>query len=277
MKPSNQSIGVFDSGLGGLSILQALQLELPSAHFVYFSDAGNAPYGERGDAFVIERSLAIAHYLIQKQHVKALVVACNTATAAAINLLRQTYIDFPLIGVEPALKPAAAYSQSRRIGVIGTQGTLQSARFQALKNTLVQQFEGQIEFVTQACPGLAYAIETDDSQAIESLSQTYLQAMGEFGTHAGAIDTLVLGCTHYLFAHDVLRALLPASVRLMETGVPVARQVKRLLALQPNDAAFVSASPPTNLQLLTTGSCQRLEIAVQRWLQISTTANAVLI
>jgi glutamate racemase len=120
-------IGVFDSGIGGLSVLQALQAELPHERFVYLADSAHAPYGERGDAFVAERTLAIADYLVRQHHIKALVVACNTATAAAIHEARQRYPLMPVVGIEPALKPAVAHSQTLRIGVIGTHGTLGSA------------------------------------------------------------------------------------------------------------------------------------------------------
>jgi len=159
-------IGVFDSGIGGLSVLQALQAELPHEHFVYWADSGHAPYGEKSDVFVRQRSLAIAQHLVEHHRIKALVVACNTATAAAIHELRAHYPHLPLIGVEPALKPAIALSQTRRIGVIGTRGTLGSEKFHRLLNSL----QGQAEFVVQPCNGLALAIE--ESTQAESGEQS---------------------------------------------------------------------------------------------------------
>ena len=126
-----QPIGIFDSGVGGLSVLKALRAELPHEDFIDIADSGHAPYGERDDAYVVARSLAIAKYLV-KQNVKALVVACNTATAAAIDLLRATYAALPIIGVEPALKPAVQLSRTKHIAVMATRSTLASARFAAL-------------------------------------------------------------------------------------------------------------------------------------------------
>jgi len=148
-------IGVFDSGIGGLSILQSLLAALPAEHFVYWADSGHAPYGEKTDAFVRQRSLAIAEHLIQKHHIKALVGACNTATAAAIHELRKQHPQLILVGVEPALKPALKITQTGHIGVIGTRGTLVSDKFHRLLSSL----ENQARFTVQPCNGLALAIE----------------------------------------------------------------------------------------------------------------------
>ena len=267
-----QPIGVFDSGIGGLSVLQALMAELPHERFVYVADSGHAPYGERGDAFVAERTHAIADYLVANHHIKALVVACNTATAAAIHEARMRYPQMPLIGVEPALKPAVAQSQTGRIGVIGTRGTLASAKFAKLLDSL----QGQAEFVVQACKGLAHAIELSTGQPpaqglqnseVHRLCQTYTQAMGPFGKGAGQIDSLVLGCTHYVFAIDELRAILGPEIAFLSTGEPVARQTRRLLETQgllatdkPNAARLT--------QLLTTGALTDLQTAALRWLHL---------
>ncbi len=247
-------VGVFDSGIGGFSILRALRAELPHQPFVYVADSGNAPYGERETVHVIERSQAIAHHLIQQHDIQALVVACNTATAAAIALLRQQHPQLPIIGVEPALKPAAQASRTRRVGVMATRGTLQSAKFQALLATL----EGQADFVLQACDGLADAIERQDFERAQALSRNYTAAMGRFG-HDG-IDTVVLGCTHYPLILDTLQELLGPQVTLVESGAPVARQTRRVLP----ELAGAGHPPP---QLSTTGHPEQLRAAVDRWLQ----------
>ena len=268
---SQAPIGVFDSGIGGLSVLRALQAELPHERFVYLADTGHAPYGERGDAFVIARSLAIAGWLCGAQGIKALVVACNTATAAAVHALRQQHPGLIVVGVEPALKPAVAATRTGRIGVMATRGTLASAKFAQL----LQSLHGQADFALQACDGLADAIEqaaapgpaADDSQSalkIEALCARYTSAMGPFGTQAGAVDTLVLGCTHYVFARDVLRRLVGPGVQLVDTGAPVARHTRRRLAqaglLAPGDG-------PGALRLFSTGDPARLHAAATRWLQ----------
>ena len=266
-------IGVFDSGIGGLSVLQALQAELPHEHFVYWADSGHAPYGEKSDVFVRQRSLAIARHLVEHHHIKALVVACNTATAAAIHELRAQYPHLPLIGVEPALKPAIALSRTRRIGVIGTRGTLGSEKFQRLLNSL----QGQAEFVVQPCNGLALAIEDSthanhSAQACEKIIQLlrdYTQQMGEFGQAAGQMDTLVLGCTHYVFAHQALQSLLGNDIQLVSTGEPVARQTRRLLdaagQLRAGPAPLAAAA---RMQLMTNGELSSLQAAAERWLHL---------
>ncbi|MFM6999621.1 MAG: glutamate racemase [Limnohabitans sp.] len=266
-------IGVFDSGIGGLSVLQALQAELPHEHFVYWADSGHAPYGEKGDVFVRQRSLAIAQHLIDQHHIKALVVACNTATAAAIHELRAQHPHLPLIGVEPALKPAIQLSTTRRIGVIGTRGTLGSEKFQRL----LASVQDQAEFIVQPCNGLALAIEesthtastASSSDKITALLRDYTQLMGPFGRAPGQMDTLVLGCTHYVFAHQALRNLLGPDVQLVSTGEPVARQTRRLLEaagqLRQGPGPLAASA---RMQLLTNGELSGLQAAAQRWLKL---------
>lgn len=270
-------IGVFDSGIGGLSVLQALRHELPHEHFVYLADSGNAPYGERGDAFVQARTHAIAQYLRARHGIKALVIACNTATAAAVESLRMAMPDLPLIGVEPAIKPAALSSQTHQVGVMATRGTVESRRFHKL---LLEYGQG-VQFRVQACDGLAGAIEqsalqtsgTDgETSKIEALCALYTKALGHFGLKTGEMDTLVLGCTHYIFVKDELRALLGPDVQLIDTGAPVARQTRRLLAqagnlrAEPGEAAALAGAE--QIQLMTTGSLPALQAAAARWLAL---------
>ena len=269
---SSAPIGVFDSGIGGLSVLQALRAELPHERFIYLADSGNAPYGEKGDGFVHQRSLAIARHLRQEHAIKALVVACNTATAAAIPLLRGELPDLPMVGVEPALKPAAIASRTHHVGVLATRGTAQSARFAHL---LARHGE-HTRFSVQACDGLAQAIEkSTGAEAAEAASKTralcarYTSALGVFGTESGMMDTLVLGCTHYVFAQDVLRSLVGPEVRIIETGAAVARQTRRIL--EPAGLLHEEAAPEVharNILLCTTGALPALQAAAQRWLAL---------
>ncbi|KRD15149.1 glutamate racemase [Acidovorax sp. Root267] len=269
-------IGVFDSGVGGLSVLRALRAALPHERFVYLADSAHAPYGERGDAYVGARTHAITRYLLEQHHIKALVVACNTATAAAIHEVRASHLDLPLVGLEPAIKPALAMTRTGRVGVIGTRGTLTSAKFGKLLGSLA----GQAQFVVQPCDGLAHAIERSVARpapvlgapvgATETgaLCERYLQAMGDFGTAPGQIDTLVLGCTHYIFVAHELRALVGPHVQFIETGEPVARQTRRLLEtaglLATPDGA--PATDVSRTRLLTTGPVAMLQAAAERWL-----------
>jgi len=253
-------IGVFDSGVGGLSILKALRAELPHEDFVYVADSGFAPYGERDPGFVLARARAITRYLLSQPElaIQALVIACNTATAAAIHLLRQEHPELPIIGVEPALKPAIAMSQTRRIGVMATRGTLSSQKFR----TLLTGLADQAQFIGQACDGLADAIERNDTAQIKALCSQYTQAMGPFGAQPGEVDTLVLGCTHYPFASQELQALVGPKVRLVDNGEPVARQTRRMLPRLSSDSA------PGQCLLLTTGDPATLQSAAGRWLRI---------
>ncbi len=265
---THRPIGVFDSGIGGLSILRALRAELPHEHFVYFADTGHAPYGERGDAYVQARSLAIAQQLALQHHIKALVVACNTATAAAIDLLRATYPNLPIVGVEPALKPAVALTRTGRIAVLATRTTLHSSRFAALHAGLAHQ----AQFILQPCDGLAEAIEQDDTTKIIAAAAVFTRAVGPFGTKTGEIDTLVLGCTHYPLVHEVWAAQVGPQVHIVETGEPVARQTARLLAAAD---ALAPADATGQLKLLGTGPAGHLQAAAARWIPaIATTTIA---
>ena len=250
---------MFDSGIGGLSILKALRAELPHEDFVYVADSGHAPYGERDDAHVIARSRVITDYLLNQHHIKALVIACNTATAAAIHLLRQEQPELPIIGVEPALKPAVAQSRTKRIGVMATRGTLGSAKFR----TLVESLAGQADFVCQPCDGLADAIECQNTIKIIALCARYTGAIGRFGTKDGEIDTLVLGCTHYPFATAHLVKLLGSELALIDNGEPVARQTRRMLTTHESDASV------GHCILYSTGNGDSLQKAAQLWLGLN--------
>ncbi len=255
----NFPVGVFDSGVGGLSILKALRAELPQEDFVYFADSGHAPYGERDPEHVIERSRSITQQLLAQHRIKALVVACNTATAAAIHVLRAEFPALPIVGVEPALKPAVALSQTRHIGVMATRGTLASAKFQ----TLLASLAGQAEFTLQPCDGLADAIEHHDATRVIALCEAYTKAIGLFGLKSGEKDTLVLGCTHYAFAEDTLHALLGPQVQLIETGLPVALHTRRLLSA----TGLLRPQGTGQAQFQTTGQPAELQQAVARWLR----------
>ena len=258
---SRAPIGVFDSGVGGLSVLAALRSELPAEDFVYFSDAHHAPYGERDDGFVIERTLGIARQLVDQHAIKALVVACNTATAAGIELLRAAHPDLPVVGVEPALKPAAAATRTGHVGVLATRGTLGSRKFKALHNGLQA---GGVRFSLMPCDGLAGAIERADDAAVQSLAQQYVGNLGRFGKQPGEIDIMVLGCTHYPFIAAELQQLVGPEIRLIETGQPVAQQTRRLLA---GRGQLAGAGAAGSLQLLTRGVPAALQQTATGWLQ----------
>ncbi|MDP2015167.1 glutamate racemase [Hydrogenophaga sp.] len=261
-----KTVGVFDSGVGGLSVLRALLAELPGVRFVYVADSAYAPYGERTVSEITDRSERITAWLRHTHRIDALVVACNTATALAIDSLRATHPDLPIVGVEPALKPAAAMSHTRHIGVLATRGTLNSERFARLRTQLESTASSPVHFICQPCDGLADAIERDDVQAQQTLCERYVTALRE---HApGDMDTVVLGCTHYPFAADVLAQLLGPDVTLVDTGIAVARRTRAVLGLSIEVGS--GATPP---RLLSTGDPAALSLAASRWLGIQTQAE----
>ena len=176
-----------------------------------------------------------------------------------LSILRALRAGLPIVGVEPALKPATALSRTRRIGVMATRGTLASAKFR----TLLDSLKTQAEFVLQACDGLADAIENDDAARTIALCEAYVGALGRFGERPGEIDTLVLGCTHYPFAQEQLRALVGPPVHLVETGGAVARQTRRLL----DTAGRLKATGAGSVCLLSTGDLDLLRRSAARWLE----------
>jgi len=219
----NAPIGVMDSGVGGLSVLKHLTRQLPHEHFIYFADSAHAPYGNKTATEIQQRCKIVADTLIA-QGAKALVVACNTATAAAIGSMRQHY-TLPIIGMEPAVKPAAAASKNGIIGVLATTGTLQSAQFAAL----LEHYGQNVQVVTQACVGLVECIEQGqlDAPQTQALLQQYCQPL-----MAAGADTIVLGCTHYPFVRQYIQDIVGSNVTLIDTGAAVAKRLQQVLEQQ---------------------------------------------
>lgn len=255
---TSDAIAVFDSGVGGLSILKALRASLPLEHYVYYADTANAPYGEKDDAFILAHSLEIAHKLIAAHKIKALVVACNTATAVAIHALRKAFPDLILIGVEPALKPACALSQTKHIAVLATAGTLKSHKFHELHHSL----QDKAFFVPIACNGLAAAIEAHDQERIEVLCHQYLSPLN-FGNSGQQIDTVVLGCTHYPFALEVMQKMTGKHIQFLETGAPVAKHTKRCLE-NANLLAAKQSETAQTVQLMASANLTNLYAMAQK-------------
>jgi glutamate racemase len=214
-------VGIFDSGVGGLSVLQAVHARLPASELLYAADTAHAPYGDRSEDDICDRSLRIASFL-RAQGAELVVVACNTATAAAVAALRAAWPEMPIVGVEPGIKPAVAASTSRRIGVLATTRTLASEKFRRLA---LAHAEGATLHL-QACPGLADAIEAADTAGtgLAAMVERYCAPLREAG-----VDVVVLGCTHYPFARALFEGALPG-VRLVDTADAVARQTARLAA-----------------------------------------------
>jgi glutamate racemase len=220
-------IGVFDSGVGGLSVLRHIHAQLPHEHLLYFADSGYAPYGDRDEGWLIRRSLAITDFLV-RQGVKALVVACNTATVAAIRAIRTEFPGMSIVGVEPGLKPGAAATRSGKVGVLATERTLQGEKFLLLREQIATATK--VDFLLQPCIGLVDQIELGglDTEATRKLLEAYVVPLLERGA-----DTLVLGCTHYPFVQAAIQRIVDAHskqhITLIDTGDAVARQLARLL------------------------------------------------
>lgn len=236
-------VGVFDSGVGGLSVVRAITELMPSESLLYVADTAHCPYGSRSVEYLRERAMHISSYL-QAQGVKAIVVACNSATVATIGTLR-TNFTLPIIGIEPAIRPAAANTKSGVIGVLATAATLGSAHLAAL----IERHTEYHEVVTSACPGWVEAVEAGDldSPATRKLVQSCVQPLLDAGA-----DTLVLGCTHFPFLRPLIEAVTGPGIRILETGMPVARQLQRQLQSRELTASegvpvhrFLSSADPT--------------------------------
>jgi glutamate racemase len=214
------AIGVFDSGVGGLSVLRHVRAQLTRLPLLYVADSGHVPYGDKTPDYIRERSIALTEFLL-REGAATVVVACNTATAVAAAALRERF-EIPIIAMEPAVKPAVTATRSGVVGVLATVGTLESARFAAL----LEQYAGEVEIVTQACPGLVEQVEAGEltSAKTRELVERYTLPLLERGA-----DTIVLGCTHFPFLRPLIAAVAGPDVQLIDTGEAVARQVVRRL------------------------------------------------
>ena len=214
-------IGVFDSGVGGLSVLREIRRELPGEHLLYVADSGHAPYGDKPAGLIEARAVAIVEFLIS-QRAKTIVVACNTATGVAIRMLRARYA-LPIIAMEPAVKPAAAHTRSGVVGVLATSRTIASDNFARLH----QRFGAGVKILMQACPGLVEQVEAGDLQGANTraLIERYVAPLVTQGA-----DTLVLGCTHYPFLAALIREIAGPGVAIIDPSPAIARELHRRLA-----------------------------------------------
>ncbi len=246
-------VGVFDSGVGGLSVLKALHSELPAHDLLYVADSAHAPYGERTDDYISQRTHRIASHLLA-EGASLLVIACNTATAVAVASLRERWPQVPIVAVEPGVKPAVALTRNGRIGVMATPATLRSEKF---KHLLSAHGAG-LSVHLQPCPGLAGQIEQGihDDPALLRLIDQFTAPLKD-----DQVDTVVLGCTHYPFVHAQIQQALGNEVTLVDTAEAVARQAARLLG-----SAGVAPGSSRRVTLQTTGDPARLEELAGRWL-----------
>jgi glutamate racemase len=249
---NSNPIGVFDSGVGGLSLLWCIRELLPGEDLIYIADSRYAPYGNRSREYIENRSLALSEFLIE-QKAKAIVVACNTATAAAISKMRLIF-PVPIIGMEPGVKPAISITRTGTIGILATTETLRSEKFQ----NLISRFCNECEIVTQDCPGLVEQVEKMDLSGSGTLKMVrkYVSALLEKGA-----DTIVLGCTHYLFLTPIIEKVTGKDITVIDTGAAVAREVARRLL----ESGFLADNNKIGTeQFWTSGRLENIQAVIER-------------
>ncbi len=220
MQTKELKIGLFDSGLGGLTVVKALTEVIKGAKIFYIADTKHAPYGEKTTAQILQYALSITHYLVRVHDIDALIIACNTATSAAIKELREAYPDLVIIGTEPGIKPAMRCTKTGKIGVLATPATLNGKKYQELVATLSQ--ENDVHIFEQACPGLVEQIENGESTSTKTLSmlREWLLPM-----RVSNVDTIVLGCTHYPLVAQTIVEMMQCDLQLIETGKAIAQRL----------------------------------------------------
>jgi glutamate racemase len=251
MSLKNDPIGVFDSGVGGLSVLRAMRAQLPGEAIIYLGDQGHVPYGPRPMEQIQSFSEGITQFLLS-QNAKLIVVACNTASAAALQYLREKFPAISFVGMEPAIKPAAEHTTTGVVGVLATPATFQGA----LYASVAERFGTGVELLQSTCPGLVQQIEAGDLDGVSTrkILEDVLFPMIEKN-----IDMVVLGCTHYPFVIPLIEEIVGDKVRVIDPAPSVARQAKRLLETQerlnPSEARgdirfFTSGDAPAMQSML---------------------------
>jgi len=213
-------IGVFDSGLGGLTVVQAMTKVIKGAELFYIADTKNAPYGDKTSQQILQYSLDITQYFIDKHEIDALIIACNTATSAAIKQLRIQYPELIIIGTEPGIKPAIEVTSTGKVGVLATPATLEGKKYQQLVKALA--LEQEVTLFEQACPGLVEQIEQGEHKSLKTkeMLETWLAPMRD-----NNVDTIVLGCTHYPLVCDAIEEVMACRLNLIHTGDAIAKHL----------------------------------------------------
>jgi glutamate racemase len=265
MASVNAPIGIFDSGVGGLSILRPLRAQLPAEAIVYFADQAHVPYGPRTLDEVQRFSIGITRFLID-QGAQLIVVACNTASAAALQHLRGLFPGIPFVGMEPAVKPAVEQSRTRAVGVLATPATFQGALFASV----VERFAQGVRVVPQTLPGLVERIEAGDLGGPETrrIVEAAVRALVAQG-----VDTLVLACTHYPFVIPLIAEVAGPGVQVIDPSPAIARQAARLLA---QGGRLAPAGTAGTTMLVTSGDASQLEAMARRLIGESGTARRAL-
>jgi len=264
MLQNNQPVGVFDSGVGGLSVLRAMRELMPEEPVIYFGDQGHVPYGPRPMEQVRDFSEAITRFLLERE-AKLVVVACNTASAAALHYLRDTFPNVSFVGMEPAVKPAAEYTRSGLVGVLATPATFQGA----LYASVLERFANGVQILQHTCPGLVGQIEKGnlDGDQTRAILNNALRPMLDQG-----IDTVVLGCTHYPFVIPLIEQVVGDRVRVIDPAPAVARQIQRLLEAQELKQPVGDCA---EVQIFTSGEAESLTSLLLKLLGENGTVHAV--
>ena len=254
MTSDHRPVGVFDSGVGGLSVLERIRADLPGEALLYVADSGYAPYGDKPADLIAGRAATITSFLLS-QDVKAIVVACNTATAAAITRLRRRFA-IPFIGIEPAVKPAVAMTRSGVVGILATSQTVDSVRFA----DLLRQHGQHVRVLVQPCPGLADCVEQGelDGQRPLTLLSHYLEPLV-----AQKIDTLVLGCTHYPLLKPLIEKIISSEIAIIDPSAAVSRQLYRILEKLE---LLTDTNQPGSEHYFTSGCVERIAPVIHRLL-----------
>jgi glutamate racemase len=248
---SDAPIGVFDSGVGGLSVAGEIRRRLPAERILYFADTAFCPYGGRPLGEIRERSIDVVGELVSRG-AKLVVVACNTASGAALEALRE-FFPIPIVGLEPAVKPATQRSRNRRVGVLATEATLRTERF----HRLVRTYGVEAEVVPKACPELVDLVEAGETEG-DDVEQYLAQTLAPL-IQAG-VDTVVLGCTHYPFLRGAIGRVMGPDVEILDSGEAVARQVERVL----RDSGGLRSGGAGDIVLLTTGDPASVGVIARR-------------
>jgi glutamate racemase len=254
------TIGVFDSGLGGLTIVRTMLEQIKGADIIYIADTANAPYGEKSKQEILDFSVSITEYFLMHYAIDALVIACNTATSAAVFELRERYPNLSIIGTEPGLKPAFSHSKTHNVGILATPATLNGDKYKHLRDDLAQQYN--IHIYEQACHGLVEQIEAGETSTPKTLImlETWLSPMRQAN-----VDTIVLGCTHYpLITHEI-QNIMNTPVKLIQTADAVSKRTLHLLEQkghinQGNNTLAILATGTINSAMIETILSQKFRV-----------------
>ena len=260
MNNSNQPIGIFDSGVGGLGIFNEIAKRLPNENLVYFADSKNIPYGGKSAEEIQQLTSQVVDFLISKHNIKMVVVACNTATTSSLDYLRSKF-SIPIVGAVPVVKPACELSKVKKVAILATVATIKSKYHE----NLIQKFGQGVEVLSIACPGLVELIESGELDSPELMAKLdeYLQPVLD-----AAVDVIGLGCTHYPFLITSIRKIVGQNIIILDSNIPVATQATRVLETFPIEQRVLTAQKPQYI-FYTTKDDHAFKYLAERLLQVT--------